>query len=100
MVEQGYLLGLLSVLDAVLDVSLENLAKEFSLDGALSGALLNAQGMLGQALNLAYACEQSQWPLAEEILQTIRPASEPQVLYAALSQSRIYCDKTMELLSD
>ncbi|MCG7567301.1 HDOD domain-containing protein [Pseudoalteromonas sp. CnMc7-15] len=100
MVEQGYLLGLLSVLDAVLDVSLENLAKEFSLDGALSGALLNAKGMLGQALNLAYACEQCQWPLAEEILQTIRPASEPQVLYAALSQSRIYCDKTMELLSD
>lgn len=53
MVEQGYLLGLLSVLDAVLDVSLENLAKEFSLDGALSGALLNARGMLGQTLNLA-----------------------------------------------
>ncbi|MFY8273632.1 EAL and HDOD domain-containing protein [Pseudoalteromonas sp. SSDWG2] len=98
-IEQGYLLGLLSVLDAVLDVPIDALAKEFSLSGELSSALLDANGMLGHALGAAYACELCQWPLAEEILQTIRPASDKKVLYDALTEARTYCDETMHLLS-
>ncbi|WP_462157201.1 EAL and HDOD domain-containing protein [Pseudoalteromonas sp. GB56] len=100
MVEQGYLLGLLSVLDAVLDVPIETLAQEFSLSGDLRSALLDANGMLGQALGVAYASELCQWQLAEEILQTIRPASDVQVLYRSLNHARTYCDEMMRLLSE
>ncbi|MEO2267945.1 HDOD domain-containing protein [Pseudoalteromonas sp. YIC-656] len=100
MTEQGYLLGLLSVLDAVLDVPIETLVQEFSLGGELSSALLDANGMLGQALGVAYACELCQWQLAEEILQTIRPASDAQVLYRSLNQARTYCDEMMRLLTE
>ncbi|MFP3449884.1 hypothetical protein, partial [Pseudomonas sp. SIMBA_067] len=55
--EQGYLVGLMSVLDAILDMELEAIAKEFSLGAELSGALLSFEGMMGNSLHLIKAVE-------------------------------------------
>ncbi len=99
MAQQGYLVGLLSVLDAVLDISLETVVAEFSLDSQLCGALLSSAGMLGSALKLCKAMEQDQLALAEELLATIRPASPADVLFLSMYDARDYADETLSTLS-
>lgn len=95
MSEQGYLVGLMSVLDAILNMELDVIAQEFRLGDELSSALLNFNGMLGATLKLARAVEEDNWPLAEKLLETIRPASEIEVVYNAMLGARQYGDDVL-----
>ncbi|BDF95631.1 MULTISPECIES: EAL and HDOD domain-containing protein [Pseudoalteromonas] len=95
MSEQGYLVGLMSVLDAILNMELDVIAQEFRLGDELSSALLNFNGMLGATLKLARAVEEDNWPLAEKLLETIRPASEIEVVYNAMLSARQYGDDVL-----
>ncbi len=97
--EQGYLIGLLSVLDAILDMKLDLIAKEFSLGTELSSALLNFKGMQGASLQLAKAIEEEQWQLASELLLMIRPASKMEIVFQAMYQARAYADEVFASLS-
>ncbi|MDN3379030.1 MULTISPECIES: HDOD domain-containing protein [unclassified Pseudoalteromonas] len=95
MSEQGYLVGLMSVLDAILDMELDVIAQEFSLGDELSSALLSFNGMLGATLQLARGVEEDNWPLAEKLLETIRPASGIEVVYKAMLSARQYGDEVL-----
>jgi EAL and modified HD-GYP domain-containing signal transduction protein len=97
--EQGYLVGLLSVLDAILDMELDIIAKEFSLGSELSSALLNFNGMQGASLQLVKAMEEEQWHTAHELLMMIRPASKMDVVFQAMYDARAYADEVFESLS-
>jgi len=93
--EQGYLVGLMSVLDAILDMELEAIAKEFSLGAELSGALLSFDGMMGNSLHLIKAVEEDNWQLAKKLLETIRPASDIELVYTAMLDARQYADELL-----
>lgn len=95
MAERGYLVGLMSVLDAILNMGLDVIAKEFCLGDDLSSALLNFNGMLGATLQLARAVEEDNWPLAIKLLETIRPASEIDIVYNAMFAARQYGDDVL-----
>ena len=95
MAERGYLVGLMSVLDAILNMELDAIAKEFCLGDDLSSALLNYNGMLGATLQLARAVEEDNWALAVKLLETIRPASELEIVYNAMLAARQYGDEVL-----
>lgn len=94
-VERGYLVGLMSVLDAILNMELGAIAKEFCLGDDLSSALLCYNGMLGATLQLARAVEEDNWQLAGQLLETIRPASEIELVYKAMLEARQYADEVL-----
>ncbi|WP_010364060.1 EAL and HDOD domain-containing protein [Pseudoalteromonas citrea] len=93
MAEQGYLIGLMSILDAVLEIELAMVISEFSLDTSLSSALLDYQGLLGGALRLALEVEHNNWIEAEAILNAIRPATSKEHLFDLAMKSRAYADE-------
>ncbi|MEQ2356420.1 EAL and HDOD domain-containing protein [Pseudoalteromonas piscicida] len=99
MAETGYLLGLMSILDVILDVDLAVIAAEFSLDDSLSSALLSYQGLLGGALRLAFEIERNDWREAELILQAIRPATPTNYLYDMALSSRAYADEILSIVA-
>ena len=93
--EQGYLVGLMSVLDAILDMELEAIAKEFRLGAELSSALLSFDGMMGNSLHLIKAVEDDNWQLASKLLETIRPASNIETVFSAMLDAREYADELL-----
>lgn len=98
MAEQGYLIGLMSVLDAILDMELEGIIAEFSLDSSLSSALLNYKGLMGGALQIAIAIERNEWQDAKNVLAAIRPATDISQMYQLAQASREYADEVYNLV--
>ena len=99
MAEQGYLIGLMSILGAVLDMDLNTVISEFSLDSNSSGALLNYDGLLGGALKIAMAIEENNWQAAESILVEVRPATPISSIFELAEQSRTYADDVFAVVS-
>ncbi|MEI4551462.1 EAL and HDOD domain-containing protein [Pseudoalteromonas spongiae] len=99
MAEEGYLIGLMSILGAVLDMDLNTVISEFSLDSNSSGALLNYDGLLGGALKIAMAIEENNWQAAEAILAEVRPATPISSIFELAEQSRTYADDVYAVVS-
>ncbi|MDE3271971.1 EAL and HDOD domain-containing protein [Pseudoalteromonas sp. G4] len=99
MAEEGYLIGLMSILGAVLDMDLNTVISEFSLDSNSSGALLNYEGLLGGALKIAIAIEENNWQAAESILAEVRPATPISSIFELAEQSRTYADDVYAVVS-
>ena len=99
MAEEGYLIGLMSILGAVLDMDLNTVISEFSLDSNSSGALLNYEGLLGGALKIAMAIEENNWQTAESILAEVRPATPISSIFELAEQSRTYADDVFAVVS-
>ena len=59
--DKAFLTGIFSLLDALLDNSLEQLLALLPLEPEVQGALLNRQGPLGQMLTLLDAYERADW---------------------------------------
>lgn len=59
--EQAFLIGLFSTLDALLDLSLEELVKQLPLNQAIKVALLERQGPYGILLGLEECYERADW---------------------------------------
>jgi EAL and modified HD-GYP domain-containing signal transduction protein len=55
--EQGYMTGVLSLLDAVYDISMEDLATRLHLSAGVTGALTRREGPLGELLAIAERLE-------------------------------------------
>lgn len=62
-----FLLGLFSMIDAIMDDSMENLMERLPLSEDIQIALVQGNGVLGQYLNLLGAYEQGQWEDVIEI---------------------------------
>ncbi|WP_100914636.1 EAL and HDOD domain-containing protein [Pseudoalteromonas spongiae] len=99
MAAQGYLIGLMSILGAVLDMDLNTVISEFSLDSNSSGALLNYEGLLGGALKIAMAIEENNWQTAASILAEVRPATPISSIFELAEQSRTYADDVFAVVS-
>lgn len=57
----GFTVGLLSILDVLLDMSMQDILRELPLSQKLVDALLLHKGSAGEALNCALAYEQHRW---------------------------------------
>lgn len=57
----GFTVGLLSILDLLLGLPLEEIAKELSLSDQINDALLHSQGIAGEALSCARLVESGEW---------------------------------------
>ncbi|KOE80987.1 histidine kinase [Vibrio alginolyticus] len=59
--EQAFLIGLFSVLDALLDISIEELVEQLPLSDAVKIALQRREGPIGELLALEECFEQADW---------------------------------------
>ena len=66
--EQARLVALLSLLDNVFDVEIEQTLKAFDLDEEVEGALIGREGMLSNLLAIAIAIEEGNFATMQEIL--------------------------------
>lgn len=59
--ETGFIVGLFSVLDALLDMTFEDILQTLPLSGTVRTALINREGPLGDVLRCVLAFEQGNW---------------------------------------
>ncbi len=59
--DQAFLIGLFSVLDALLDMSLESVVAQLPLEEAIKEALNKRVGPFGELLNLEECFEKADW---------------------------------------
>ncbi|KDC55471.1 EAL and HDOD domain-containing protein [Pseudoalteromonas sp. S3431] len=98
--QQGYLVGLFSMLDAILDIELNSIVKEFTLNKDITDALLYGSGVLGDCLILAKAIENKNWSLVDTTLKEINPQLPIEKLYNFVLESMLYSDDVIEVVVD
>jgi EAL and modified HD-GYP domain-containing signal transduction protein len=98
--QQGYLVGLFSMLDAILDVELSIIVNEFTLDKAITDALLLGTGLLGDCLVLTKAIEEKNWPLVETKLMHVNPVLPIENVYSFILESMLYSDDIVDVVVD
>ncbi|WED25570.1 EAL domain-containing protein [Vibrio sp. DW001] len=64
---QAFLTGIFSLLDSLLDQSLETIVDSIPIDDAIKNALLSHEGELGNILKLAIAYEHADWETVNDI---------------------------------
>ncbi len=89
-----FLLGLLSLLDAMLDVEMSTVIDELPLQARIKEALLSMKGPCAPYLELAVACEMGDWDLIEELENS---DDEPTELYWDAVE---WADQMIEARSD
>ncbi|WP_282130242.1 EAL and HDOD domain-containing protein [Pseudoalteromonas aliena] len=98
--EKAYLVGLFSMLDAILDIELKVIVEEFTLDESISAALLVGAGALGDCLLLVKAIEGQDWSLVDSTLQQINSQLSIEELYNFILESMLYSDDVIEVMVD
>lgn len=73
---QGYLVGILSLMDVVFQVEMDQLLKDLDIDAEISRAITHAEGPLGRLLKLVVACERQEFDKAIGILEEVGLESE------------------------
>lgn len=74
--DQAFLIGLFSMLDALLDVSLDELVEQLPLCSSIKLALLERQGPYGLLLKLEECYERADWHGIKEVCQQLNLAVE------------------------
>jgi c-di-GMP-related signal transduction protein len=69
--EQAYMVGLFSVIDAMLDMPMAEALDGLSLSSSISDALIYNKGSLALIFNLVLAYEQGNWELVDNIIDAI-----------------------------
>jgi EAL and modified HD-GYP domain-containing signal transduction protein len=83
----AFLVGMMSLMDAILDESMEGVMKKLPLSNMIKEALVQKQGMLAQYLGLIKAYEQADWELTGEYCERIGFSSDllPEIYNQAVS---------------
>lgn len=68
---EQYMLGLFSLLPAMLDISMAQFVDSIAISSELSSALTGESGEYGLLLRFAEACENADWPLCDQILNSL-----------------------------
>ncbi len=68
----GFLLGLLSLLHAILDLPMAEVAEQLAVPTGIRGALMGSPGNLRYCLELVVAYETGDWGLCEELVRERR----------------------------
>ncbi|MDX8401625.1 MAG: HDOD domain-containing protein [Mariprofundaceae bacterium] len=74
-----FLVGLFSVLDALLDLPMDQALADLPLDDALRGALLGESGAMREKLALALAAERGEWQAARAFSERHRAVTIPEI---------------------
>ena len=72
LIEQARLVALLSLLDNVFEVEVEETLKSFDLDPEVEAALLQKEGILGELLSIAIAIEEGNFATMQELLSKLK----------------------------
>jgi c-di-GMP-related signal transduction protein len=67
----AFLTGMMSLMDAILDESMQSVMKKLPLSNEIKAALLNDEGLLASYLNLVKFYEQGNWPAANELTEKL-----------------------------
>ena len=67
----AFLTGMMSLMDAILDESMESVMKKLPLSNEIKMALLKDEGLLATYLNLVKCYEQANWSAANEITKEL-----------------------------
>ncbi|WP_247664831.1 HDOD domain-containing protein [Pseudoalteromonas sp. MMG010] len=97
--QQGYLVGLLSLLDAMLDLDLEMIVSELGLDKRIANALLLSQGKLGECLALVRAIEADSADVTNLLLNKAQGALADDVFNEYILESIFYADEIIESMA-
>jgi EAL and modified HD-GYP domain-containing signal transduction protein len=83
----AFLVGMMSLMDAILDESMEGVMEKLPLSNMIKEALVQKQGMLAQYLGLIKAYEQADWELTGEYCERIGFSSDllPEIYNQAVS---------------
>ncbi|RQD63063.1 MAG: HDOD domain-containing protein [Desulfonatronovibrio sp. MSAO_Bac4] len=89
-----FLLGLFSLLDAIMIQPMEELLKNLSLESSIKKALLGDNPELKYWLDLTTACERGHWKEAEEHMQSldVSPSKTAKLLNNAMLWARKFLD--------
>ena len=68
----AYLVGLLSLAEAIFQSSFNKLFEQMDLDNSISKALINKEGVLGQLLELSIAVERNDFNTIEQLLSKLK----------------------------
>lgn len=96
--EEMFLLGLFSILDALLDVPLEEVARDAGVPPRVKAALLGAPSPFNDLLQLAHGYERGDWHAVTPLLQTLGVA--PQVVAQCFVDSLDWARQTFLAQSD
>ena len=69
--EQAYMIGILSLLESLYDISMEQISLELNLPKDVQQALLSREGNFGALLNLVESVEQVNFSVSVEILEEL-----------------------------
>lgn len=72
----AFLTGMMSLIDAILDQSIETIMEQLPLSAEIKEALINKKGILADYLNLALAYEQGDWESEQAIEVQLKLAKE------------------------
>lgn len=89
--ELGYLCGMLSIIDALLDSDMEAILTPLNINQEIKDALLGKQGDLNNLIKLAEAVEVSNWSRVDELTKVLG-ISETQVINCSV-ESTLWADE-------
>ncbi|WP_435236583.1 EAL and HDOD domain-containing protein [Psychromonas sp. PT13] len=89
----GYLCGMLTLIDALLDVEMVSVISPLNLNSDIKLALLEQKGVLGNIMKLLNVVEVSNWQHADELLEQLN--IDETVIINAYAESIIWADSVM-----
>jgi EAL and modified HD-GYP domain-containing signal transduction protein len=98
--QQGYLVGLFSVLDAILDAELSIIIKEFTFDSIITDALLFSKGSLGECLKLVRLIEKKEYSQLKPIVLKMNSDLTVEDVYSFTLDAMLYSDEVLEAIAE
>ena len=98
--QQGYLVGLFSVLDAILDTELSIIIKEFTFDSIITDALLFSKGSLGECLKLVRLIEEKEYSQLKPIVLKMNSDLTVEDVYSFTLDAMLYSDEILEAIAE
>ena len=89
--EIGYLCGMLSVIDALLDSDMSSIVKPLNINQEIKDALLGEEGRLQDLIKLAEAVENSNWRKVDELSKTLN-ITEAEIINSSV-ESTLWADE-------
>lgn len=89
--ELGYLCGMLSVIDALLDADMADILKPMNINHEIKAALLGEEGRLRDIIKLAEAVENTNWSEVDQLSQRLN-LTESQIINSSV-ESTLWADE-------
>ncbi|AOT07528.1 EAL and HDOD domain-containing protein [Pseudoalteromonas luteoviolacea] len=92
----AFLTGMMSLMDAILDETMQSVMQKLPLTIDIKDALLQGEGMLAQYLSLVMAYEQANWAGASKLTEQLN--LQAQSLPELYSEALQWCDQQIEAM--